>query len=281
MPGTAVIRSDLDVVLVGQGAGGSYGNFRNFLYRKDKLLFQIAMRQPVRSLLWLASRVTGKGKGLIENIEHTARAGALSSVQDPIWDWYAYGDPTWVCEHLGVTAQEVIRWPCRAMERLAARPIEDVWALYSLLGDEAGTQYIWSKIGEAKGKRIYYPYYDDAILEFLFSVSWKTKLARPENALRQEMARQAGVPAFIRNRPKSSFGVERSGWAERGGVFEPIVPLAAKAIGEASIRKLQSSDGKRPMLFWNLLNYALWKRICIDRENPLDLLGELDIPPDR
>ncbi len=269
-----------DVVLVGVGAGGSYGNFRNFLYWKERLHFRLARRQPMRGLARLASRLTGRGRGFVATLDQAARSGAFASTADPLWDWHAYGDPAWVCEFFGVTAREVIRWPLRALERVAGRPVEDVWALYSLLGDEAITQYVWSKIGEANGKRIYFPFYDDDTLRFLFSLSWRTKLAAPENALRREMARQAGVPAFIRDRPKSGFGVAGRNWAERGGVFEPFVPLVAKVTGEEPLRRLQSADGKRPMLFWNLLNYGLWRRLCIDREDPRDLLDELDLPLD-
>jgi asparagine synthetase B (glutamine-hydrolysing) len=268
---------DHDVVLVGVGAGGSYGNFRNFLNRKDQFSFSVARREPVRSLLRLISPVVSKGRGILKAIDDAARAGISASPEDPLWEWHAYGDPAWVCEYLGVTADEVVRWPRRALEKFSSRPLEDRWALYSLLGDEALTQSIWSKIGEVNGRRISFPYYDDSLLEFLFSVSWKTKLPRPRRALRREMARQAGVPAFIRNRPKSGFGVARRGWAERGDVFDPVVPLAAKALGEAPLRQLQSSEGKRPMLFWNLLNYGLWRRMCIDREDPSRLLKELEI----
>ena len=30
------------------------------------------------------------------------------------------------------------------------------------------------------------------------------------------------------------------------------------------------------MTFWNALNYALWKRLCVDGEPLDDLLGELE-----
>ena len=92
------------------------------------------------------------------------------------------------------------------------------------------------------------------------------------------MARQAGVPAFIANRPKSGFGILAPGWADRGGVLEPLVAVAAKATGEDALRDLQSGPTKSPMLFWNMLNYGLWKRLCIDREPSATLIAEAGLP---
>jgi hypothetical protein len=37
--------------------------------------------------------------------------------------------------------------------------------------------------------------------------------------------------------------------------------------------KMQCAETESAMLFWAMLNYALWKRLCVDGE-PLDTLRE-------
>jgi len=87
------------------------------------------------------------------------------------------------------------------------------------------------------------------------------------------VARQLKIPEFIINRPKRSFGIRNEFWSEKGGVFEPLVPLASKAFEEKQIRDMQSSESNKAMTFWNMLNYAIWKRLCINNE-PLELLQD-------
>ena len=39
---------------------------------------------------------------------------------------------------------------------------------------------------------------------------------------------------------------------------------------------MRSRDPEKAMLFWNMINYAIWKRICVDNESADDLINELD-----
>jgi asparagine synthetase B (glutamine-hydrolysing) len=141
------------------------------------------------------------------------------------------------------------------------------------LGDEDITQPVWAKIGEGNNRILYYPLYDADVLNYVFSIPWKLKLKQPENILRKEIARLADIPDFIITRRKSAFGIIKRGWSEEGGVFEPVVKLASKVFDESQIRKMQSSDPKKSMTFWNMLNYSLWKRLCLNNE-PIEILLE-------
>ena len=107
----------------------------------------------------------------------------------------------------------------------------------------------------------------------MFSIPWKLKLSRPQNKLRKEIARRGNIPEFIVTRPKRSFGISPNRWANKGGVFEPLIPLASKIFDENEIRKMQSSEPKKAMTSWNILNYSMWKRLCINNE-PLEILLE-------
>ena len=96
---------------------------------------------------------------------------------------------------------------------------------------------------------------------------------KKRNILRKEIARRANIPDFIINRPKSSFGIRPEYWSKKGGVFEPLIPLVSKVIDEKYIRSMQTQQSKKAMIFWNMLNYSIWKRLCIDND-PLNILLE-------
>jgi asparagine synthetase B (glutamine-hydrolysing) len=132
---------------------------------------------------------------------------------------------------------------------------------------------IWNKLGEGNKKILYAPFYDLNVLNYVFSIPWKLKLTWPKDKLRKEIARRGNIPEFIINRPKKSFGIHSDLWGKKGGVFEPLIPLAAIVFDEKEIRKMQSTEPKKAMTYWNMLNYAIWKRLCIKNE-PLDILKE-------
>ncbi|MGH9537137.1 MAG: asparagine synthase-related protein, partial [Terriglobales bacterium] len=106
------------------------------------------------------------------------------------------------------------------------------------------------------------------------STSWETKLKSPKHILRQ-VAQKLGVPDFIRNRPKQSFGIVSNRWAEPGGTLEPLIALAAKVVDVKQLRSLQGADPRKAMTLWSLLNYALLKRLLVSGESRQTLRDEL------
>ena len=81
------------------------------------------------------------------------------------------------------------------------------------------------------------------------------------------------IKKFIIQRKKSGFGINPSIWAVKGGVFDPLVPLALKCFDKDIILNIQSVEEKSANTFWNILNYSIWKRLCIENE-PLENLHE-------
>ncbi|MFH1009617.1 MAG: asparagine synthetase B family protein [bacterium] len=264
------------IVIQGLGAGGAFGNFRNYLYMMGKPVFRLLSKKPLRVLLKVISKATGRGKGYVHGLEQCASKYPLSDPGNPLWSWHdLYGSKKWACDYFQVTEKDIIIGRYNSMAKFEQGSIQDVASLYSLLGDEAVTLGINVKIAEGNKRILYSPFYDSTVLDYVFSIPWRWKLKGPENALRKEMARQGKVPEFILARPKSGFGIRTRHWAERGGTFEPLVPLAAKVVEERRIRETQSADIAMAMTFWNILNYSIWKRLCIASE-PLEvLLGEL------
>lgn len=268
------IPRDKKIIIQGLGAGGCFGNFRNYLYLKDKRFYQILSSPPLRRMVKVISAITNRGKRLVDALEKGAAQYPLADPRNPLWsahEWY--GSKKWVCDYFGVGEEDIIEKQYQSIRQFEKRSVYDVASLYALLGDEAVTLSIWSKIGEGNGRILYSPFYDCDILNFAYSIPWKVKLRRPENALRKEIARQSDVPAFIIGRPKSGFGIRTKDWSVKGGTFEPLVLLASKVFDEKQLRDMQSTDIDRAMTFWNMLNYAIWKRLCIDSE-PLEALLE-------
>jgi hypothetical protein len=62
-------------------------------------------------------------------------------------------------------------------------------------------------------------------------------------------------------------------WAEKDGIFQSMIPLASKILNEKEIRSMQSTEPKKAMTLWNMINYSIWKRLWINNE-PLEVLIE-------
>ncbi len=160
------------------------------------------------------------------------------------------------------------------MQALAHRSFNDVLSLFSLNYDAATTATIWSKLAEAQRKILYNPFASREMLDAAFSVPWEVKL-KTRKHLTRGVGRRVGVPDFILNRRKESFGVASDRWAERDGALEPLVGLAAKVVDIKQLRDLQSRDPNKAMTLWSLLNYAVLTRLCVKGESKESLLEEL------
>jgi len=264
------------IIIQGQGAGFSFGNFRGYLYWKDKKIMKVLSKKPLKKIITPISKISGKGNEFIKILNESTLKYKLSDPKNPIWSWHDFGSKNWVYNYFNVTESDIINNRYNFIKKFSDLSVYDIWSLYSIIGDEDSTQPIWTKIGEGNKRIIYSPLYDLDVINFVFSIPWSLKLKRPENRLRKEIARQGNIPKFIINRPKSAFGVRSKTWSMNGGVFEPLVPLASKVFDEKQIRYMQSSDPKKAMTFWNMLNYSIWKRLCINNEPLDDLIEELN-----
>jgi len=269
------IPAERSIIVQGLGAGGIVGNFRNFLYWREKSAAQIFQFKPTRDLLSFLSRVTGKAKHFTNCMNKVHLEYPLSNPRNLIWDWHAYGNKQWVCKEFGVMQEDIIKHRYE-IYKTRKTTIYDLWSLYSLLGDEAITLGLWGKIAEANQKILFSPWYEQTFLDYAFSLPWSFKLSKPENKIRKGMGRYLGIPEFILNRRKSGFGLLQKGWAQKDGALEPLVPLAGRVWPISQIREVQDSNPQNQMIFWNMINYALWKRLIIDQEPIENLKSELN-----
>ena len=269
------IDASRDVVLQGLGAGGCVGNFRNFLFLRDKPWARRLAAAPFFQLLSLVPPLTGRGGVFLGKLRDLRNPLPLDDPGNPIWKWHQYGDAEWVGRHFNVSPRDIAARHIERVRQLGAASLYDAWALYSLLSDEEATVAIWSLIADGNGKTFYFPFYDEAFLQYALQIPWSVKLGATENVLRKNIARGLGVPGFVLDRRKTGFGIRRDDWALEGGVFDPLARLAAGVVGGKEMQALRSRDPKKAMLFWNFVNYALWKRICIDGEPPQDLCAAI------
>jgi asparagine synthase (glutamine-hydrolysing) len=262
------------ICLCGQGAGSSFGSNSYFYIRQNRhsLGHRVLLSRPIAKSLPFISTITGSGGEVADILAKPQQPVGLDDPQNPIWTWMEYGSRAWACRYYQISEQQLISHRYKEVRRLP-QELYTQWSLYSLFSDEDLTCAIWSKIGEQQGKSVYYPYYDTDVLNTVFSIPWSLKLGTTKDLIRKELSIRNDLPPFIYERAKSSFGLRTRNWATRNGVFEPLVRLATPVIDEPEIRGLQSWDRRKMMTFWNVLNYAIWKRLMINNE-PIDALIE-------
>ena len=265
-----------DIVLLGYGADGVWGyTSHNILHLSNKMLFRILKHDPLLKLLKIVSNITGQGKEFVDYWLPKIKSSKNCPIEDPnniLWTNGNYGYEDWVCNYLKVTKNDIIEGRYNSIKQFNDRSMYTLISILAIFGGASYTQSIISKLGESQSKIIYYPFSQYELLNYSFSIPWNLKLKKPKNILR-EVARQYNIPEFIINRQKSGMGINYKYWGERGKIFEPLVPLASKVFDIKQIRNMQSSEPKKAMTYWNILNYSIWKRLCINNE-PLEVLLE-------
>ncbi|MCK5643089.1 MAG: hypothetical protein KAJ19_19935 [Gammaproteobacteria bacterium] len=263
------------IVMCGLGADGIFGsNLHNSLFRRRNVRgVKLFSRYPLINLVKILSRITGRGKGLVGRLyNHPASCASLADVDHVLWSFGRYGDDEWVRSYFGVSGKDIVFNRYNVIRSFQDRSVFDILSILSFLGSASVTQAIWAKLGEANRKIVFYPFTDLDLMKHTFLIPWDMKLLEKKNILR-EVGRRLSIPEYIISRSKRGFGIVEERWGERESVFEPLVPLAAKVFDEKQIRLMQSIQPQKAMTFWNILNYSIWKRLCIDEE-PLKVLEE-------
>ena len=266
-----------DRIICGEGADSVFGLETHFALRQPPSL---GRRFLALSPVYLGLRAVGSGwaraQALAAHIAQIRRLRLpITDSSHPVWSYAAYGDFGWVQNHYGASREDVIASRRKQLQSVANRPFNDVLAIYALsYCDVAVTTSIWSKLAEGQRKILYFPFASQDILDCAFSISWEIKLNRSKHVLRK-VGRQLGVPGFILDRRKQSFGIVSTRWAEKGGALEPLIAVAAKVVDIKQLRDLQGTDPNRAMTLWSLLNYAILKRLFVMGESKETLLGEV------
>jgi asparagine synthetase B (glutamine-hydrolysing) len=265
------IPKDKDIIISGYGADGIFGDAQQYYLFHSEKINQILKLQFFYQKIKNASIKTGMELPLINKIEKKIFPIRTSDNVIQLID--SHGDADWSSNYFNVRKEEIIQGHWNIMKEFKNRSLYDIISVSYLFGDDSITQSNWSKLGESQRKILFYPY--TYALNYAYSLSWDKKLKKPKNILRQ-VARQLDIPNFIVTRPKSGFVISGKFWAEKGGALEPLVSPASKIIDKKQMYKMQSSDPTKAWTFWNMLNYSLWKRLCINNEPPEILVEELN-----
>lgn len=256
------------IIINGHGGGALFGNldiFYNYPPKRnlDYYFFKILGRITQRNLNCY----------ILDHQKIISRE--ISDPKNDLWNFRAYGDKQWVSQYFHVDQLDIIKNRIGSLLDFSHTSVFDCWAIYSLLSDEGVTCSIWGKIEEHHHRFHYCPFYDNDLLNAVYSLPWRLKLSDRKHQIRYEIARKAGVPEAIVTRPKNSFGIDTAYWAKSGGAFQPLAELARSVFDIKEIEKLQGGDYHKGMTYWNVINYAIWKRIFIDNEPVNDLKAEL------
>lgn len=267
------------LVPCGEGADGMFGGRLQRLlttFAKAPYKKRLLELPGVASLLREISRRTNRWGMIADLAPRTWRSSAPFTDPDHIlWSLAVFGDRDWIRGFTNCSDADMVGRRPTVMAPFAGRDLRDCVSILALLSESSETQVIWGKLGEAEGMCFTYPYLDQEVSDFTYSIPWGAKLAGPKPVLRA-VAREMGIPDEIVFRPKASFDVDPRRWGSRGGVFEPLVQLAFPAVNETSLRQLQSPYVFKAHTLWTVIGYGLWKRLFVGGESVQSLHAELD-----
>ncbi len=272
------ISETFDHIVCGEGADTAFGLETQFvLCNPPDLLRRVCALPPVHAGLRALSPSSARARSLaIQVAQRRALSRPIADPLSPMWNYHVYGSVDWVKTHYDTSWEQIMA--SRSAELQAAvtgRSFEDLLSIYALnYSDVSMTTSVWSKLGEAQGKILYFPFMSESVLRGAFSIPWETKLKTEKHVIR-EVGRRLGVPSLIMDRPKQSFGITTDRWAVQGGVLEPLISIAAKAVDIKQLRSLQGTEPRQAMTLWCLLNFAILKRLFVMGESQQSLLDEL------
>ena len=268
-------------IINGLGLGTIIGlNLHNKIFAGNSPRYRVlsslpGIEIPVRSMIW----ITGHGRGIYQKIKIRNILKNSTDIGNPnhvIWELGAYGSEQWTTKYFNCSYNDIISNRLRAINEYRNYTLYDLISILNVVGDERATNEIWNKLAEKNKKMNYYPLYEEELINYSMSIPWDIKLQKPKNVLRH-VARLLKVPEFIITRRKSGFGMGAEAWAVKGGAFEPLIPLCNGIFEREKMVRLQSTDPKKSMTFWNILNYCIWKRLFIYNESVDDLVEELNV----
>jgi asparagine synthase (glutamine-hydrolysing) len=269
-----------DIVVCGQGADGLFGlpAHHTYAWNEQRTVLQsFASWTPVLALARALLRPTPRNRIRLGRLDHmNRRSRPVSDPHHVVWEFGAVGSEDWVRRSFDAGRVEIVEGRYSSVAAQTDRSIYDLISMLAFFGEIPAMETVWSKLGHRYGRGVFYPFNDETIVAFAFSLPWAVKLSGAKAVL-EAVARSLGIPEFIIKRPKSGFGVRPRQIAARGGFLDPFVPLCRGAFDERLLRDMQESRDRRvAQTFWNVVNYAIWKRTVVDGESVNLLLDELD-----
>lgn len=278
--------ADEEVVIFGEGADSLFGNrYHNALYYKDEarhsgnlnvrmraLIFRLFKNPLLERLFKVILKLLGKTGDVL------ALARAKTSIEFNesdhfLWQAFLLGDQEFVAQKFGFSLKEIVEELAERLEPFLGNSLYDLVTIHSLLTFESLSML--NKLAEKHGRKVYFPFLNDLLVDYAFQLPWKFKLREKKYVLRQ-VARKMGIPSFIIDRPKSAFRTKAEYWALPGKLLEPFVTICSGVFTEREFRLMQSTNPRKCATLWLMVNYALWKLMYIDQADPSELKKKLN-----
>jgi asparagine synthase (glutamine-hydrolysing) len=196
----------------------------------------------------------------------------LENANHFLWRQAIIGDEQWIRQKFDTTANQIISNAHRKVKHLQNQTIYSQISQLVFLGAAINTTV--AKNAEKHNKKLYIPYYNEPLVDYVLQIPWKYHLKEPKHALRN-VAQKIGIPGFIITRPKSGFATKPELWALPGKMFQPIIDLCTDVFTEQEFRQMQT-DTKKAATLWLMINYSLWKKMLIQNISPEELKRRLD-----
>ena len=274
--------SNIHTIISGAGADTLFGmDTHNIIFTYQNSIFlRLLVREPFGKILGkLMTKITKRNYSGAVELMNGLKINNTEDPQHALWKVCAYGSKQWAINHLNTTNNNIIKGRFGIIKNYREFSIYDSTSILDLAGEIATDASLWGKIAEKNKKMLFCPFCDKKLIEYSFLIPWDIKLQKPKNILRY-VARLNQISEFIIKRRKSGFGVGAEAWAVKGGIFDPLIPLCDKIFKRDEIINMQSADHEKSMIFWNMLNYAIWKRLFIYQEPVSNLLDELGLGGD-
>jgi len=194
-------------------------------------------------------------------------------------------DRKWVLAHFNSTVERIIVNRMNFVRKNVERDIFDQISLLKIFGSGFHNQLEIGKIGWESGKIIYFPYAHPHLISQSFLCPHSLKFQRPKEILCR-LARAIKVPQCIISSPKKGLFRGDALWSYRGGSFELLIALCKSVVPPEDMQTLQTTKIEwkkkdhshlwaQAHTLWDVINYALWKRLIIDNEDQEKIKGEL------
>jgi hypothetical protein len=265
-----------EIVLNGEGNALYIGGaIQNILYRYKKSLKYKLMNSihNNRILNHISKIVVNRSKFYSK---------VISSIDDPNHIIWNNGDNlNWVSKYFNTTKKNIIKNRFNEINPYINQSIYDILAYYNYLKNNTGYNSSWVMLGESQGKIMYFPYTYPKLTKYLFTVPYEYKMD-PGKRIIHLLAKKNNVSDIILNRSqnqKIGFNPLSTKPLLKGGVLDSLIPIASKVIKKNDILKAQPKiwDFAKFWIFWNMINYAIWKRLFIQNDSINQLKEEIDL----
>jgi hypothetical protein len=239
------------------------------LYNYGRFTPAFLRRSPFPEIVGTVSKVTGRGRNYYRSLV------PMTDPENLIWNQKRYGNIEWVCDHFNVRRNGIIKDSIRIFNMSNGLKLWDRTTDF-YYNSAYMDHYLWARSAMGSNKVIISPFLDIELVNLLNTVGSSIRYKSSKNIIKT-MAYASGLDKNIIERPKTGLGIKRKDWALKGGPCEPLVRFTEGFFDIEKVRKVQTNVKEDAAIFWNMVNYSIWKRIFILGQDPKEVMEMLDL----